>query len=104
MTTRAVKEETPKIEQHLTDLPPEYHQYHDEGCELANSCLSCPFSKCLYDEPGGKRHYLKLQRDLEIIKLHENECKVVKELATIFGVSRRTVQRVLRSRRTGNDR
>lgn len=99
MTTRVMKEEPPKIDRTQPDLSPEYHQYHDEGCELATSCLSCPFSKSLYDEPGGKRHYLKLQRDLEIVKLHESEGKVVKELAAIFGLSRRTVQRVLRSRK-----
>ncbi|MFH0847587.1 MAG: hypothetical protein V1894_06015 [Chloroflexota bacterium] len=101
MTRRVISDEAPQIEQTQSDLPPEYHQYHDEGCELATSCLSCPFSRCLYDEPGGKRHYLKLQRDLEIVRLHEKEGKVVKELAVIFGVSRRTVQRVLRSK---NDR
>jgi len=35
------------------DLPPEYCDYHDEGCEYAASCLACPFPQCLYDEPRG---------------------------------------------------
>ena len=25
------------------DLPPEFCRYRDEGCELAESCLDCPF-------------------------------------------------------------
>ena len=25
------------------DLPPEYCHYRDEGCDLAESCLDCPF-------------------------------------------------------------
>ena len=46
-----------KLEQTLeteADLPPEYCHYKDEGCELAKSCLNCPFPGCIYDEPGGK--------------------------------------------------
>ncbi|MFC2011982.1 hypothetical protein ACFLVU_02510 [Chloroflexota bacterium] len=35
------------------DLPPEYCHYRDEGCDLAESCLNCPFARCVYDEPGG---------------------------------------------------
>ncbi len=31
------------------DLPPEYCHYQDEGCELADSCLNCPFARCIYD-------------------------------------------------------
>ena len=29
------------------DLPPEFCIYTDEGCELAESCLECPFSRCI---------------------------------------------------------
>ena len=27
------------------DLRPEFCQYRDEGCELAGSCLNCPFAR-----------------------------------------------------------
>ncbi len=37
------------------DFPPEYCHYRDEGCDLAESCLNCPFEQCIYDEPGGKQ-------------------------------------------------
>jgi hypothetical protein len=79
------------------DLPPEFCQYRDEGCELADSCLNCPFSKCIYDEPGGKQHWLKGRRAKEIARLHNAEGKKIKELALMFGVSERTVQRALKA-------
>lgn len=82
------------------DLPPEYYHYRDEGCELAESCLNCPFPICIYDEPGGKQRLLKKQRDGEMVRLFRDAGKGVKELASIFGVSQRTVQRALKNYRT----
>ena len=79
------------------DLPPEYCHYHDEGCELAKSCLDCPFPRCIHDEPGGKHSLLKRQRDREIIRLFRSEGKRIKELAAMFGISQRTVQRAIKS-------
>jgi len=85
------------------DLPPEYCHYQDDGCELAtaylgykSSCLNCPFPKCIYDQPRGRQHWLKRQRDREIVRLFNVEGKRVKELALSFGVSQRTVQRALK--------
>ena len=81
------------------DLPPEFCHYKDEGCELAESCLNCPFPSCIYDEHGGKQRLLKRQRDREIVRLFKKEGKGVKELALIFGISQRTVQRGLKNYR-----
>ena len=78
------------------DLPPEYCQYRDEGCELADSCLECPFPRCIYDEWGGKQRWLKKVRAREIIRLFTIERKGIKELALMFGVSQRTIQRALK--------
>ena len=78
------------------DLPPEYCHYRDEGCELANSCLDCPFPQCIYDQPGGRQRWLKKKRDREIVRLFIAEGKRVKELALMFGISQRTVQRALK--------
>jgi len=80
-----------------TDLPPEYVRYRDEGCDLAESCLNCPFEECVYDRPGGKQRWLKKLRAGEMVNLFTNEGKPVKELARIFGVSQRTVQRTLKA-------
>ncbi len=103
--------ETPGEELSLPDPVPELCSYRDGGCEFAISCLACPFSKCLDEEPGGRKRYLKLRRDAEIVRLHESEGKTVRELADTFQISRRTVQRILQSGRnspanedTGNNK
>ena len=90
------------------DLPPEYCYYRDDGCELAtaylghqSSCLNCPFPTCIYEQPGGKQRWFKKLRDKEIVRLFNTEGKKVKKLAMIFGLSERTVQRVLRRARDG---
>ena len=78
------------------DLPPEHYHYRDEGCEFADSCLNCPFQKCIYEEVGGRQRWAKGLRDKEMIRLFTEEGKRMKELARHFGVSQRTVQRVLK--------
>ena len=85
-----------ELEEIELDLPPEHCRYQDEGCEFSRSCLNCPLSKCIYDEPRGRQRQAKRQRDREIVRLLTTEGKGVKELATCFGVSQRTVQRALK--------
>ena len=38
---------------------PEYASYRDTGCDLAPSCLSCPFVRCRHDYPDGIRGMLR---------------------------------------------
>ncbi|MGD9394545.1 MAG: helix-turn-helix domain-containing protein, partial [Dehalococcoidia bacterium] len=77
------------------DLLPEYCRYQDDGCEFADSCLNCPFPDCIYAQPGGRQQWLKSLRDRELLKLH-SQGKGVKELAEMFCVSQRTIQRILK--------
>ena len=78
------------------DLPPEYNHYRDEGCEFSSSCLNCLLPKCVHDQPGGRQRWLKRQRDKEMARLVTAEGKGIKELALMFGISQRTVQRALK--------
>ncbi len=78
------------------DLPPEFCRYRDEGCELANSCLGCPFPQCIYEQPRGRQRWLKTLRAKEMARLFTTRGKRLNELADMFGVSRRTVQRALK--------
>jgi transposase-like protein len=80
------------------DLPPEYCRYRDEGCEYARSCLRCPFPQCLYDEPRGRQRWMKGLRNREITRLF-GEGRSIRELALMFGVSQRTIQRALKESR-----
>jgi AraC-like DNA-binding protein len=89
-------EEEVKNNQDRLDLKPEYCHYRDEGCEYAKECLNCPFPQCLFDEPRGRQRWMKQTRDREIKRLF-NTGKKVKELAMLFGVSPRTIQRALRT-------
>src|SRR4030042_1846101 len=91
---KLVEEEATEIE---PDLLPEYCHYRDEGCEFADSCLSCPFPQCLYDQPRGKQRWLKELRNKEIARLFSSGDRGVKELALMFGLSQRTIQRALKS-------
>ncbi len=84
------------------DLPPEYCHYRDEGCEFGNSCLNCPFPRCIFELPGGKQHWLRRKRDREVVRLFTGEGRGMKELASMFGISQRTVQRILKG--TKNER
>jgi len=76
------------------DLLPEYCQYQDDGCDLFPICLCCPFPRCRYDDPGRK-HKGKELRNEEMLRLLE-EGKGIREVAQRFGVSKRTVYRVMR--------
>jgi len=78
------------------DLLPEDCRYRDEGCELFDSCLECPLPVCVEDEPGGRQRWLKQARDRAVTVMFARQGKGVKELARVFGVSRRTIQRILK--------
>lgn len=73
----------------------ELHFYPDDGCEAYPSCLNCPLPRCVYDEP--QKRQLQRLRDEEVRELHQ-EGREVEALASQFGISRRTVYRILRGR------
>jgi len=87
-------EAPPRRPRYRTDSLPEYTRYKDDGCDVSPSCLDCPLPRCRYEEPGGLRALLNEQRDRQIIQLREKGMPVA-ELADYFGVSRRTVFRVI---------
>ena len=77
------------------DLLPEEFPYEDKGCELFPSCLNCPFPYCIKEEPWGKERFLKRRRAERMLEL-KKEGKSINEIARIFEVSTRTVQRALK--------
>lgn len=86
------------------DALPEYTEYADSGCDLYPSCLSCPLPKCRYEDPGGAAAMLRVGRNASILRLAREEKLSVDELATAFGLSRRTIFRVLSDGATGHHR
>jgi hypothetical protein len=83
------------------DALPEYTDYQDSGCSLYPSCLSCPLPRCRFDTPGGAASMLRDGRDARILRLAGRDGMTVDRLAEMFGLSRRTIFRVLRA---GRDR
>ena len=76
------------------DSLPEHTPYQDTGCEVHNSCLTCPLVRCRFDEPGGARKLVAEHRDRSIV-LAQRQGGNVDNIARRFGVSRRTVFRAL---------
>jgi hypothetical protein len=77
-----------------SDALPEHTRYVDTGCDVHHSCLSCPLVRCRYDEPGGARRLFSEGRDRSIVALRRAGVDF-EEIASRFGVSRRTVFRAL---------
>jgi len=80
----------------MWDLLPEEFPDEDRGCELSASCLNCPFPDCIREEPWGKEKFLKRRRAERMRELKQ-EGKSVAEIARIFELSTRTVQRWLKA-------
>ena len=81
------------------DLPPEFCQYRDEGCELFDACLECPFPHCLLEEKGASKRKLKQIRALQISGKHRGGRNDIATLGAMFGVSHRTARRALKEAR-----
>ena len=75
---------------------PEDWDYPDRGCELWPSCLQCPFPRCRYDEPGGISNSVRETRNSEIQRLRYEEGMAIGKLAARFGLSKRTIHRILK--------
>jgi hypothetical protein len=75
---------------------PDETDYRDTGCDLAPSCLNCPFDRCKYDVPGGGYRMSIKQRDREIALLRRDYGAPLPLLAHTYVVSLRTVKRALR--------
>lgn len=82
------------------DALPEHLEYRDDGCDIFASCLACPLPRCRYDIPGGARALLNVQRDEEIVRMRVEGGLEVDEIARRFRISRRTVFRVLQTKRS----
>jgi hypothetical protein len=83
---------------------PDHYTYHDTGCELAPSCLACPLPRCQYDEPHSVRAWLVAARDREIVLLRRRYHAPINALARTYGLTRRSVFRILQEHGGRDDR
>jgi len=77
------------------DLLPDEINWRDEGCEVFQACLNCPLPRCVEEEPRGQQRLRIAARNKRMVELRKSG-KSVKDIAGLFGVSQRTVQRALR--------
>jgi len=75
---------------------PEMDMFRDNGCSSHPSCLTCPLPRCRYDDPGWLQREERENRDAEVLRLKVRHQLSVDQLANKFGVSTRTVHRILR--------
>lgn len=102
MTATAVRiQASPPVDKVRADALPEYTHYRDDGCDIHPHCLTCPLPRCRFDEPGGLRALINAYRDRQIVELRQRGVPV-EELAQRFGLSRRTIFRVLERPANGN--
>jgi len=64
------------------------------GCQ--SSCLDCPFEECIFEIKGGAVSLRKRKRDAEIMEIARQGVST-KELSERFGLSKRTIIRVINS-------
>ena len=86
---------SPRRNEPVIDVLPEQHQYRDEGCSVSPSCLRCPLPWCKYDDPAAYHRELRLSRDREVMQVKLEQGKSVPQLARHFGLSERTIHRIL---------
>lgn len=65
----------------------------DEGCNLAPSCLSCPFVKCRHDYFGGELQLRSEERRRQVAEMKARGL-TFREMAAELGVSVRQVARL----------
>lgn len=79
----------------VTNGLPEHGHYTDEGCDLARSCLRCPFVRCRHDEtPGGLRQLLVETRRPAPRELRERGWSAA-QIAAAMKVTRRSAFRLV---------
>ncbi len=68
--------------------------FQDTGCELAPTCLACPFPQCRFDYPGGNAAFLRKFRD-EDIRAQAAKGEPPLEIGRKHRLSERTVYRII---------
>lgn len=81
------------------DRLPENMRYADDGCEVARSCFTCPLPMCKYDDPGWLQREHRRTRDTAVLRARRTDRLSVAEVARRFGISTRTVHRILKQHR-----
>lgn len=84
----------------MTEPPFKFDHYRDTGCWVHPACLSCPLPRCIEDEDEPTLAALRRDaRNQDMIQAVESSTLPAAALAQHFGVSKRTIHRVLQQKR-----
>jgi hypothetical protein len=81
--------------------PLEYVNWKDGGCDLHPACLECPLPHCIEEQPRG-RQKRRLDGRGAAMAVMAGGGITVREIAVVYEVSVRTVQRALKRNGNGN--
>ena len=85
------------------DLLPDEIDWKDMGCTQFPSCLSCPLPRCIEEVSRGRQRLWMSARARRMAELRTSG-NSVKDIARLFGVSSRTVQRMLTKSKDKNQK
>jgi len=80
--------------QELDRDPLEYANWRDTGCDLHPSCLQCPLPRCIEEQSRGRQRQ-KMEKRAAAMQALASAGSTVREIAAVYSVSERTVQREL---------
>ena len=105
VTLLAIRTETPsgKGDRISTADASEFYHYEDTGCEASDSCLDCPLPICRYDDPEWYLRHRRMVKDFKIVQIIEREHLTVEEAAERYGITVRTVFRIMQRCREASD-
>lgn len=83
--------------QELDRDPLEYANWRDTGCDLHPCCLECPLPRCIEEQSRGRQRQKMEVRAADMQAL-ASAGSTVREIAAVYSVSERTVQRELHRR------
>ena len=90
---------SPRKNEPIMDALPEHYPYRDDGCDVSTSCLSCPLPWCKYDDPAAYHRGRREGRVREVLQVKRDLGTTVPQLAQRFGLSQRTIHRILEGAR-----
>jgi hypothetical protein len=75
--------------------------YQDTGCEFAESCIGCPYSECINETATIERYKRNAAICGDYLELKRQRKPYMKPLSKKYGVSSRTLYRVIEKWRNG---
>jgi hypothetical protein len=73
---------------------PANFSHQDTGCVVSPSCLACPRSICIHDEPGGTGMAQRRDHDQKRVEVMVNEGLTIQQAADRFGITERAMYRI----------